>query len=377
MSADTITPAVAVGAVLRARSRRTALVFVLAAALLAAVAVASILVGVRGIDPAAVWQAFTHPVADDVDHMVVLQQRLPRTLIGLAALVALVTPLTTLVLLRDQETFNSYRFWVIGALTGRDLGVLAWLLPFLGAGLVLAAVFLAHRLNGLALGDDIARGLGQNVRATRLLAGLAIVLLCGVGSKSENLIVGTLRLPRIQAALLAGAAFGLAGAVFQSVLRNPLASPDILGISSGASLGAVVAVLGWGWSGVAVSLSAFAGALTVAALIWGLAWRQGLHGLRFVLVGVGLAYLSGSLISWLLSQADVREAQPVLLWTVGSVADVRGGELGGLALLVALAADVLGQHAVPGVVAPVGIVTGLIGAPYLLFLLARQRKVAA
>ena len=180
MSADTITPAVAVGAVLRARSRRTALVFVLAAALLAAVAVASILVGVRGIDPAAVWQAFTHPVADDVDHMVVLQQRLPRTLIGLAALVALVTPLTTLVLLRDQETFNSYRFWVIGALTGRDLGVLAWLLPFLGAGLVLAAVFLAHRLNGLALGDDIARGLGQNVRATRLLAGLAIVLLCGV-----------------------------------------------------------------------------------------------------------------------------------------------------------------------------------------------------
>ena len=75
MSADTITPAVAVGAVLRARSRRTALVFVLAAALLAAVAVASILVGVRGIDPAAVWQAFTHPVADDVDHMVVLLDR--------------------------------------------------------------------------------------------------------------------------------------------------------------------------------------------------------------------------------------------------------------------------------------------------------------
>lgn len=282
----------------------------------------------------------------------------------------------------------------------------------LGAAVLVAGLAVAALMLGAAdlTGDAVLRGL------------------LGVGSKSENLIVGTLRLPRIQAALLAGAAFGLAGAVFQSVLRNPLASPDILGISSGASLGAVVAVLGWGWSGVAVSLSAFAGALTVAALIWGLAWRQGLHGLRFVLVGVGLAYLSGSLISWLLSQADVREAQPVLLWTVGSVADVRGGELGGIALLVALfavvvalaarplrvlplgdelasglgiarrlqddggpalfvaaavgalltlAADVLGQHAVPGVVAPVGIVTGLIGAPYLLFLLARQRKVAA
>ncbi|NHB85285.1 iron ABC transporter permease [Tessaracoccus sp. HDW20] len=160
--------------------------------------------------------------------------------------------------------------------------------------------------------------------------------LLGVGSRSENLIIGTLRLPRIEAALLAGAAFGLAGAVFQAVLRNPLASPDILGVSSGASLGAVVAVLVFGWSGFSVSASAFIGALGVAVLIWALAWRQGLHGLRFVLVGVGLAYLSGSTISWLLSQADVREAQPVLLWTVGSVADVRGASLGALAVLVAV-----------------------------------------
>lgn len=322
-------------------------------------------------------------------------------------------------------------------------------------GLLLASVVLIAGLAVAALmlgaadltGDAVLRGL------------------LGLGSRSENLIVGTLRLPRIQAAVISGAAFGLAGAVFQAVLRNTLASPDILGISSGASLSAVVAVLGFGWSGLAVSLSAFAGASAVAALIWALAWRQGLHGLRFVLVGVGLAYLSGSLISWLLSQADVREAQPVLLWTVGSVADVRGGELNSLGLsvlvfgvvvalaagplrvlplgdelaaglgvapdrarlflllaavglvasatsvagpiafvallaapiarrlqddggpalwvaaavgaLLTLTADVLGQHAVRGVVAPVGIVTGLIGAPYLLFLLARQRKVAA
>lgn len=286
--------------------------------------------------------------------------------------------------------------------------------------------------------------------------------LVGAGTPAEQLIVHTLRLPRIEAALLAGGAFGLAGAVFQSVLRNPLASPDILGISSGASLGAVAAVLWFGWSGIAVSVSAFAGALVIAILIWALAWRQGLHGIRFVLVGIGLSYLSSSLISWLLSQASVREAQPVLLWTIGSVADVREGQLGVLALLVAafatvialaarplvalqlgdelsaglgvrgsrsrlvlllmavalvatatsltgpiafvallaapiarrlqddggaallvsafvgaaltLGADVLGQHAVPDLVAPVGIVTGLIGAPYLLVLLARQRK---
>lgn len=331
----------------------------------------------------------------------------------------------------------------------RHRGLLRLLLVLLAALVLIGALTVA----GLMLG-------AADLSADAMVRGLL-----GIGSRSENLIVQTLRLPRIEAALLAGAAFGLAGAVFQSVLRNPLASPDILGISSGASLGAVIAVLGLGWSGIAVSLTAFAGAGVVALLIWALAWRQGLHGIRFVLVGVGLAYLCASLISWLLSQVDVREAQPVLLWTVGSVADVRGGLLdvlgwlvlgfsllvavnsrplrvlalgdelaaglgvrpdrarmllllagvglvasatsltgpiafvallaapiarrlqndGGPALLISMAvgaaltlsADVLGQHAVPGVVAPVGIVTGLIGAPYLLILLARQRKASA
>ena len=82
-------------------------------------------------------------------------------------------------LLRDQTAFNSYRFWVVGALTGRDLRALAWMLPFLAVGIGIAA-FLAHRLNGLALGDDVARGLGQDVRITRALSAVAIVLLCGV-----------------------------------------------------------------------------------------------------------------------------------------------------------------------------------------------------
>ena len=200
----------------------------------------------------------------------------------------------------------------------RHRGLLRLLLVLLAALVLIGALTVA----GLMLG-------AADLSADAMVRGLL-----GIGSRSENLIVQTLRLPRIEAALLAGAAFGLAGAVFQSVLRNPLASPDILGISSGASLGAVIAVLGLGWSGIAVSLTAFAGAGVVALLIWALAWRQGLHGIRFVLVGVGLAYLCASLISWLLSQADVREAQPVLLWTVGSVADVRGGLLDVLGWLV-------------------------------------------
>ena len=319
--------------------------------------------------------------------------------------------------------------------------------------LACAILILGLTILGLRLG---AAGLDND----QVLRGLL-----GIGTRAENMIVHTLRLPRIEAAVVSGAAFGLAGAVFQAVLRNPLASPDILGISSGASLGAVIAVLGCGLTGAAVTASAFAGAIIVAILIWALAWRQGLHGIRFILVGIGLAYLSTSVISWALSQADVRDAQPVLLWTVGSVADVRGETLGLLAAMVAafaliialgarplrvlalgdelasslgvsatiarlvlliaavglvaaatshtgpiafvallappiarrlqddggpalatsvavgaaltLSADVIGQHAIPGLVAPVGIVTGLIGAPYLLILLARQRKAAA
>lgn len=289
-----------------------------------------------------------------------------------------------------------------------------------------------------------------------------IAVLFGGGDRLDRLVVLDLRLPRILAALLVGVAFALAGAVFQSTLRNPLASPDILGISAGASLGAVWAILGLGAGGALVAGFAFGGGLVVALVIWLAAWRRGLHGVRFVLVGVGMAYLCGSTVSWLLARSEVREAQTALHWTVGSVADVRGDALAALAIgiavcavalafatralrplaigddharalgvradatrvlllviavaLVALAtsvagpvafvaliapavarrlvadggaavvaagvvggaltlgADVVGQFAVPGFTAPLGIVTGVIGAPYLLWLLARTER---
>lgn len=295
--------------------------------------------------------------------------------------------------------------------------------------------------------------------------GRSFPALFGVGDRFDLLVVRELRLPRAAAAIVAGIAFGLAGALFQSTLRNNLASPDILGISGGASLGAVTAIVGYGASGATVNLAAFAGALVTAFAIWVLAWRNGLHGIRFVLVGVGIAYLCGSLISWRLAETELRDAGTVLLWTVGSVSDVRDGTLGLLVLgvsvlvlltlpvareqralalgdehaqglglgptrarvtalligvaLVALAtavagpiafvalvspaiarrlvddggpalltsavvgaaltmaADVIGQYLLPGgITAQVGIVTGLIGAPYLLLLLARSERKA-
>jgi iron complex transport system permease protein len=300
------------------------------------------------------------------------------------------------------------------------------------------------------------------IGAAGLSPGQAITGALGLGDKGDVFIIQRLRLPRIEAAVVVGAAFGLAGALFQSTLRNPLASPDILGIASGASLGAVIGLLALGLSGVALSGLAFAGAGTIALLIWLLAWRKGLHSIRFVLVGVGFAYLCSSLLAWAMARSQEHEAAAVLTWTVGSVSDIRGEQLalvatgtlvlsavvatvsrtqgplslgddnaravgvhvdaarvgtlllavalvalatsaagpiafvalvapaiarrlvndGGAALAAStatgaaltLVADVAGQHGLLGVAAPVGIVTGLVGAPYLLWLLATTEK---
>ncbi|SDZ32923.1 FecCD family ABC transporter permease [Herbiconiux ginsengi] len=99
------------------------------------------------------------------------------TLAG-AAVTAVLTSVITLVLLRDLDTLAQYRFWSVGSLVARDLGTVPPLLPFLVVGAILA-LLLGRSLNGLALGDDVARGLGQRVGLTRAVAGIAIILLCG------------------------------------------------------------------------------------------------------------------------------------------------------------------------------------------------------
>lgn len=99
------------------------------------------------------------------------------TLAG-AVTTAVLTSFITLILLRDLDTLGQYRFWSVGSLVGRDLGTAATLAPFLVVG-ALTAVLLGRSLNSLALGDDLARGLGQRVGIVRIIAGVAIILLCG------------------------------------------------------------------------------------------------------------------------------------------------------------------------------------------------------
>lgn len=149
--------------------------------------------------------------------------------------------------------------------------------------------------------------------------GEVLATLVGRGDETSTLLLVEFRLPRLVLGALVGVAFALAGGLFQSVLRNPLASPDVIGVSQGAGVGAVTALLVLGAGGGWVPVGALAGAATVAGLNIALAWRGGVSGQRFVLCGVGLAFVANSVLGYLLTRSDVRSAQDALVWLSGSV----------------------------------------------------------
>jgi iron complex transport system permease protein len=141
----------------------------------------------------------------------------------------------------------------------------------------------------------------------------------GAASASADFIVQTVRLPRASTAVLTGAAFGLAGIIFQTLLRNPLASPDIVGVSTGASAAAVTVIVLFGLAGWAVAGAAFAGALLTAILNYALAWRRGVSPYRMVLIGIGLTAILQAIISYLFTSARIEIVQKALAWMVGSL----------------------------------------------------------
>ena len=131
--------------------------------------------------------------------------------------------------------------------------------------------------------------------------------------------VGELRLPRATLGLLAGLSFGMAGVTFQTMLRNPLASPDIIGISSGASAAAVIGITVFSLSETTVSFLALAAALATAGTIYLLANRRGFAGIRLILIGIGVAAILDSVISYVLSRAALWDLQMAMQWLTGSV----------------------------------------------------------
>lgn len=171
-------------------------------------------------------------------------------------------------------------------------------------------------------------------------------VLLGGGDRMDRLVVVDLRLPRVVTGLGVGAALGISGAVVQSLARNALASPDVLGVSQGASAAAVLAILvGGGSAGLLGTTSAaLAGGLLTAALVYGLAWRGGVSGFRLVLVGIGVAAAASALTSWLLVSAQINNAAVAVVWLTGSLESRTWSQ----ALTIAATVAVLGTATVAG-----------------------------
>jgi len=154
--------------------------------------------------------------------------------------------------------------------------------------------------------------------------------LIGAGTPGQQLIVVELRLPRVVAGLLVGIALGLAGALMQTFARNPLATPDIIGVTSGASFGAVAAiVLGGGSYAVGAGLltlglpvAAVIGALVTSAVVYGLSWRGGIDSYRLILIGIGATATLTGITSYLISRAQITDAAAAAQWLVGSLSGV-------------------------------------------------------
>lgn len=289
----------------------------------------------------------------------------------------------------------------------------------------------------------------------------AVRVMLGQSVPGAGFTIGELRLPRALNATLIGLAFGLSGTIFQTLLRNVLASPDVIGVTAGASASAVVGITVLGASGAVISLIALIGALVATGLMYALSSRGGLAGYRLILIGIGVAALLQAVVSYALTRSSMGQVQQVIVWLTGSLNNslwnqvpwlvislavlipvalwlagplgmlqlgddvaaglglrvertrvaiivvavalaavataaagpvafvallsgpiarrlcrAPGAALGASALvgaLVVLVSDYLGQHLL-GIPFPVGVVTGVIGAPFLLWILATSNK---
>lgn len=184
----------------------------------------------------------------------------------------------------------------------------------LGVGLILVLAAALAAMVALAVGDypiapvDVAR------------------TLLGHGVAADEFVIGSLRAPRVVVGLAAGACFGAAGAIFQSLTRNPLGSPDVIGFTQGAAAGAVLAIVTTGATTVAVTApGALAGGAGTAALVYLLTLTRrgggggGDQGYRLVLVGIAISALAAAATQYLLLRAELAQAIAANVWTIGTL----------------------------------------------------------
>ncbi|WP_438353083.1 FecCD family ABC transporter permease [Microbacterium sp. CJ88] len=147
--------------------------------------------------------------------------------------------------------------------------------------------------------------------------------LFGSGDAATVRVVAEWRLPRIVLAIVGGASLALSGAIFQSMTRNPLGSPDIIGFSTGAYTGALIVSLVLGASTLLMPIGAFVGGLVAALAVYLLAFRRGVQGFRLIVVGIAVSAMLVAVNAYLLVQARLEEAVTVAIWGAGSLNGAR------------------------------------------------------
>ncbi|MCU6681553.1 iron-enterobactin ABC transporter permease [Leclercia sp. H6W5] len=143
--------------------------------------------------------------------------------------------------------------------------------------------------------------------------------LTGSAPRNITMVVTEWRLPRVMMALLVGAALGISGAIFQSLMRNPLGSPDVIGFNTGAWSGVLVAMVLFGQHLTAITLAAMAGGILTSLIVWGLAWRDGIETFRLIIIGIGMRAMLMAFNTWLLLQASLETSLSAGLWFAGSL----------------------------------------------------------
>lgn len=160
--------------------------------------------------------------------------------------------------------------------------------------------------------------------------------LVGQSDPKIQMVVVEWRLPRTSLALIMGAALGMSGAIFQSITRNPLGSPDVIGFDSGAYAGALVVIILFHGSFYGIATGALIGGIVSAIVVYALAWRGGVQGFRLIVVGIGVSAMLTAVNSYLMTKADLKIAMAAAVWGAGSLNGMTLERLAQVAIVLAI-----------------------------------------
>lgn len=199
---------------------------------------------------------------------------------------------------------------------GRSVHVVRSFGGLLSARLDRRSIFIGLALAVLALG--IA---GLSLVSGKYPIALVDVLgaLAGHGDDQVRMIVIEWRLPRVALAFLLGGALAMSGAIFQSLTRNALGSPDIIGFSAGSYTGALVVILLLSGGYYETAAGALIGGIVTAMAVYLLAYQRGVQGFRLIVVGIGVAAMLSAFNAWMIREADLQLAMSAAIWGAGSL----------------------------------------------------------